>query len=76
MNGSGSGEFLNFFAKRSQSAFSVIHIGGIWIPGAFWNALGISMLGAMWSDVSVSFWCQCVAVNSYLEIMIRSSVDP
>jgi len=43
MNVSGSGQFLDFFAKRSQSAFSVIHLGSIWIPGAFWNTLVISM---------------------------------
>ena len=53
VDGTGSGQCLNFFAKRSQSAFSVIHLGGIWIPGAFWNDLVISKLLAMWSEVSL-----------------------
>jgi len=35
VDGSGSGQFLNFLAKKSQSALSVIHLGGIWIPGGY-----------------------------------------
>jgi len=45
MNGSRSGQFLSFFAKRSKSAFSVIHLGGILIPGAFWNIHSKAGLG-------------------------------
>ena len=50
VDGSRSGQFLNFVAKRSKSAFSAIHLGGIWILGALWNELVLSMLLTIWSE--------------------------
>jgi len=45
----------------------VIHLGSIWIRGAFRNELVISMLLAM--------WCKCVAVNNVTSPLLTFVVE-